>query len=306
MNGRQRVAQLQALAFRQGGVVTRAQAYDLGLTKEMVRHQVRLGRWALMGQKTIVVVGMDLSLQGEWRAALSGSSPRAALDGVSALQVCGLRGFSDTTVHVSAPSGCRVAQHAFVTRHLPRRWDEMEVATIGGLRVVVPEVAAVRAAVWLPTDRAAATLLSMAAQQRLVNLTRLDEAAQQLARRGRVSAVRQFVRDVTNGAQSLGELEFGQLCLKYGMPEPDRQVVVRRPNGTFYLDARWSEYGLIVEIDGAQHFAAANAIADLLRHNELALTGDMVMRIPVLGLRVAEAEFMAQVVRGLTATRPAL
>lgn len=90
------------------------------------------------------------------------------------------------------------------------------------------------------------------------------------------------------------------------MPEPDRQVVVRRPNGTFYLDARWSEYGLIVEIDGAQHFAAANAIADLLRHNELALTGDMVMRIPVLGLRVAEAEFMAQVVRGLTATRPAL
>jgi very-short-patch-repair endonuclease len=73
----------------------------------------------------------------------------------------------------------------------------------------------------------------------------------------------------------------------------------QRAGGTAYLDAAWPEHGLVVEIDGAQHFEAAAIVPDLLRHNDIALDGDMVLRIPVLGLRVAAAEFMAQVAQGL-------
>ncbi|MDN5896650.1 MAG: hypothetical protein L0H93_21850 [Nocardioides sp.] len=52
------------------------------------------------------------------------------------------------------------------------------------------------------------------------------------------------------------------------------------------------------EIDGIQH-AAENAIADSLRHNTIAAAGDIVLRLPVLGLRVCPDAFFDQVAQAL-------
>lgn len=183
-----------------------------------------------------------------------------------------------------------------VRAHQLRHWSAREVVERGGLRLTAPEVAAVRGAVWLPTDRAAATLLTMVVQQRLVNKDRYLEAALALPRRGRAAKVQQYVADVVDGAHSLGELDFAALCVKHGIPAPERQVMLRRRGqGSMHLDVRWAGAGLVVEIDGIQHFAAQNIIADSLRHNDIALRSRRVLRIPLLGLRVAEAEFMAQI-----------
>lgn len=37
-----------------------------------------------------------------------------------------------------------------------------------------------------------------------------------------------------------------------GLPDPDRQVVMRRAKGTAFLYVRWDSSGLVMEIDGAQ------------------------------------------------------
>ena len=86
------------------------------------------------------------------------------------------------------------------------------------------------------------------------------------------------------------------------MPEPTRQSVRRGRDGRYYLDVEWEEHGLVVEIDGIHHEAAGSVVPDALRHNEVALTGSVVLRLPLLGWRVARDDFMEQVERALVAT----
>ena len=111
------------------------------------------------------------------------------------------------------------------------------------------------------------------------------------------------IRDVCDGAHSLGELDFARMCRRAGLPPPTRQVVRTGPGGRVYLDVAWEDIGLVVEIDGGHHALALNPVDDALRQNEVTLTAEMVLRVPVLGLRLTPAAFMAQVVR---AHRPAL
>ncbi|HET6967019.1 MAG TPA: hypothetical protein VFI44_02025, partial [Ornithinibacter sp.] len=105
------------------------------------------------------------------------------------------------------------------------------------------------------------------------------------------------VRDVCDGAHSLGELDFGRLCARAGLPRPSRQVVRRGPGGRIHLDVAWEDIGLVVEIDGGHHALALNPVDDALRQNDVTLREQLVLRIPVLGLRIAPDAFLAQVVR---------
>jgi very-short-patch-repair endonuclease len=74
--------------------------------------------------------------------------------------------------------------------------------------------------------------------------------------------------------------------------------VRRTANGRYRLDVEF-ESGLVVEIDGAHHGLGLNPVDDALRANEVTLGGSRVLRIPVLGLRLEPARFMAQVARAL-------
>ena len=57
-------------------------------------------------------------------------------------------------------------------------------------------------------------------------------------------------------------------------------------NGRVYLDVAWEDVGLVVEIDGGHHGWALNTVDDALRQNEVSLGLDIVLRLPVLGLRL--------------------
>ncbi len=71
------------------------------------------------------------------------------------------------------------------------------------------------------------------------------------------------------------------------------------PRGRIYLDVYFDDYTLVVEIDGIQHAIGLGQVDDALRQNELSLGADTVLRIPLLGLRLQPAEFIAQLSRGL-------
>jgi very-short-patch-repair endonuclease len=108
------------------------------------------------------------------------------------------------------------------------------------------------------------------------------------------------VRDITEGARSLGELEFAAMCRRRGLPEPDRQSFRRTPRGNVYLDAEWWSAALVVEIDGSQHTSGLALVVDHLRQNEVTLQRGRVLRISLLGLRVSGDSFLDQVARGLS------
>jgi very-short-patch-repair endonuclease len=177
---------------------------------------------------------------------------------------------------------------------------EREVAHLGGLPCVLPEIAAIRAAHWARTDRQAALLLCLAIQQRLTTGPRLVAAARAVRGRRRRKLVWLLVRDIADGAHSLGELDFARMCREKALPEPDRQVVRRGPKGRIYLDVGWPDLGVAVEIDGSQHRMALAVMDDNVRANEVVIAGETVLRIDLVGLRLEGDLFLDQVARALS------
>lgn len=164
------------------------------------------------------------------------------------------------------------------------------------MRRVASDIACLRAAAWAVTDRTAALIIAMAVQQRVVHGDGLQAEWAKVGYTARREVIAQTVQDVCNGAESLGELDFGTLCAAYGLPVPDRQIRRQRPTGAAYIDAGWEGLGLLVEIDGSQHFTTEGTVSDALRQNDMMMGNERVLRIPLFGLRHDSEKFMAQVV----------
>ena len=69
----------------------------------------------------------------------------------------------------------------------------------------------------------------------------------------------------------------------------------RDSRNRYYLDLYWPQWKLVVEIDGIHHAWAENIVGDALRQNALALDGDTVLRLPLLGYRLQPGDFFAQI-----------
>jgi very-short-patch-repair endonuclease len=157
------------------------------------------------------------------------------------------------------------------------------------------DVAAVHAALWARSDRQAALILSMVVQQRLAQADQIGAALLRVRRDRRRRFVEKVVLDLLGGAESLGEIDVARGCRHRGLPEPDRQVVRESAHGRHVLDVRWLDLGVTLEVDGIHHLHANQVVHDALRHNDIALDGDIVLRLPLLGLRIAETEFYRQI-----------
>jgi very-short-patch-repair endonuclease len=276
------------------GVAHRKDLRSRGVSRADVRSEVAAGRWRTEGRHTVVIGTAVMSEEARRWHAVWESGPGAILDGVSALQAAGLRGFTSDAIDVSVPRGNR--RHE-VTRVRVRRRRVLGATIDAGVPRARPELAALRAAEWAATDRTAVLILCLVVQQRLVPPARLLSAWGSVRSSRRRTLLDRAISDICDGAHSLGELDFGALCRQAGLPSPSRQVVRTGPGGRVYLDVAWEDVGLVVEIDGGQHALALNPVDDALRQNEVTLGDDLVLRIPVLGLRLTPAAFMDQVVR---------
>lgn len=267
------------------------------LDPHRLQREVDPGRWEVV-RRSITIVGAPMNHRSAWRLALASASPRAALDGVTALQDAGLVGFEDLT-HLSMPRGGRIEASAAVRVHHIRDFRADDVLD-GDLRRVRPHLAALRAATWAVSERAAYTVLAMSVQQRIVSSGRLHESLGRLPRhRRRSRAITEAVGELADGAQALGELDFARLCREHGLPVPSRQEVLKRPSGVFYTDARFAAYGVVVEIDGIQHLTVVQARQDHRKQNELQIDGDSVLRVLNAELRCDPAPFIEQLTRAL-------
>lgn len=297
-SARRRRVRVEAQA--QAGVLSRRQLYARGLSRWEVEAELRAERWRLHGRQTIAVHTGDLAGDALlWHAVLEAGA-RGVLDGVSALVAAGLKGFTISAVRVSVPRGARVVRIAGIDVRQTRRLRPSDRVGAGIPRVW-PWIAAVRGALWARTDREAATLLAMVVQQRIASAERIGLALLDVRRDRRRRFVEMVVLDLIGGAQSLGELDFAGMARRRGLPEPDRQVVRRGRDGRIYLDVVWEAFAVVVEIDGIHHAFAQNLVDDALRHNAVTLRDATVLRLPLLGLRVAADAFFAQITDALIA-----
>lgn len=291
LHGTDRRAIAVDLAAEHGGVVHRLALAEHGIDRFGIRNEVIAGRWFKVGRHTVAIGTPELNeVAQRWRAVWeSGSGAR--LDGVSALQAVGMTGFSSAVIDVTLPKTSHTHQVERVRLHLPR---EPAPVVGAGIRRVAPEIATVHAAQWAVSDRQAALLICLPMQQRLTTAARLQMAWRAMFRSPRRRFLNTVIGDVTDGAHSLGELDFARMARQIGLPSPTRQALREGPAGRVYLDVSWDDVGLVVEIDGGHHALALNPIDDALRQNDRVATGERVLRVPVLGLRLVPEKFMQQ------------
>lgn len=290
---------MRRLAESQAGVVSRTQLYAEGITRAEVRANVRAGRWVPLGRHCLRIETGAMTVQARWWSAVLEGGPRAFLDGETAPLAAGLEHFESTRLRVSVPRGARIRHRGKrVDIRQTRRWHRDGVVGTG-LPRARPAVAAVRAALWAQSDRQATLLLSMCVQQGICDVASMAEQLLRVRRDRRRAMVQGVLIDLAGGVTSLGELDVLAGCRERGLPEPDVQVARRTPNGTYYLDFRWQQWRVVLEVDGLQHAWAQQVVPDALRHNSVALSGDTVLRLPVLGLRLCPDAFFAQLAEAL-------
>lgn len=286
---------VQAASADYGYVIRRRELRELGVTRWQADAHVEAGRWVRLGTQTFGTRPGPLDDHAQrWRAVWEAGEGIAQIDGVSALQAAGLHGWSEDTVHISALHHHNVRRIDGVTVHKVIRRVEGERAGAGVPRTK-PAVAAIRAGHWAVSDAQAATLMAMAVQQRLTTGQQLLDAVDVVKGRTRRAFILRIARDVADGAQALGELQFADACRRRGLPTPSRQVLRRLPGRRAYLDVYFDDYGLVVEIDGAGHLWGLKSVDDNLRENAVVIGGDRVLRVNVIGLRLDEDAFMEQV-----------
>jgi hypothetical protein len=223
------------------------------------------------------------------------------IDGESSLVLAGLEHYVCERIRVSVPRGARI-RHRGSTLNIrqTRRWGADDRAAGSGPPRSRNAVAAVRAGLWARSDRQGSLVVTMAVQQGLTTVEDLASELLRIRRDKRRGLLHQLVIDLAGGVRSLGELDVVRGCRSRGLPEPDSQALRRTPSGSYYLDFRWSRWAVVVEVDGIQHAWATRVVGDALRHNSIALSGDTVLRLPVLGLRVCPELFFEQIEEALT------
>ena len=279
-------------------MASRRQLYAIGVTRWQIRARVTADRWQKVGDQSVCLHNAAINPVGLAWAAVFQGGPRACLDGASALIASGLTQLEWPRLRVSVPRGARVRRTPAVDIRQTRRWSVQDLAPTGIPRTR-PSVAAVRAALWARSDRQAALVLTMSVQQGLVTPEQLGEQALRIRRDKRRRLVNDVVLDLAGGARALGEAEVVAELERRGLPAPQQQVWRRDGSKRYYLDLYWPQWGLVVEIDGIHHLGASQVVGDALRQNALALEGDIVLRFPLLGLRLTPDDFYGQIENAL-------
>jgi hypothetical protein len=288
-----------ALAIRQRGVATRSQLVELGLTYRYIDHQVAAARWREYGRRTIVLHNTSPSrTQLMWLAVLDATQP-AALASHTALEAAGFRGFADEArlVHVIVERGSEYARMPSVKVHESRRFGAEDLVVAPGPPRVSNARGAIDAGAWQRWARFACAMMAAVVQQGMCSAEQLRDELETCGAIRHRRAMRLALLDITDGAQSLGELDIGRLCRRYGLAPPDRQRLRKDSTGrTRYLDCEWTLANgdvVVLEVDGQHHMDVEHWTADMKRERKIVIGRRWVLRASTVEVRLDGAELAA-------------
>lgn len=307
-------AELQAL-IEDGDAVLRYESALHYMSRGGIRWRVESGRWQRPCQGILLARPGPLTDSQKQRVAALWGGPGAALAGLTAARLAGLRGFDRDTgiVHVLRPGGRKARRDrppTDVVAHYSRLLGDEDVHPVLTPRRTRVCRSLVDAAEWMPTDRGAQAILAAGVQQRL---TVADDLRREVERNGthrrRQVLMRMTLRDIEGGSQALSELDFMRLVIRgFGLPVPDRQAARRDPSGKKrWLDAVWERERVVAEIDGAGHLDMLQYWDDMDRDNQLKLSGYTVLRFSSFAVRYCPGQVAEQIraaLRDARASRP--
>jgi hypothetical protein len=220
------------------------------MTYAQLRWRVRSGRWQKPMRGIVVAHSGPLTEDQILQVALAWAGPRAALGGLTAAILDGLRGYgdrdpsSDRLVHVVLPPGRNLRpplQGIRVMRHYSRLLEDEDVHPLKVPRRTRTARSIIDAASWMPSERGAMAVVAAGVQQRLARVSDLEQAVARNPRLRRRNLIANALGDIAGGAQALSELDFTrQVIRRHKLPEPSRQMARRDRDGRRrYIDVAW-------------------------------------------------------------------
>lgn len=264
-----RKERVAALARAQHGLITRAQAFELGMSEGEIRFMTTSGEWILLRRGIYMVAALPRGPQQDLLAAVMAGGPGTVASHAAAAWLWGL---SETpALEVCSPWGGPTGEPA-VVRHR-RAVPARDVCVRKGVPVTKPlptllDVAATDPAL-LETaiDRGVAT--------KLFTVKAVDAELRRKRRKGHrgVAVLEAALRDRDLGrSASVLESKMLRLLRRAGLPEPVREFEVL--GGRYRIDFAWPHVLLAVEVDGyADHTSPTAFRRDRARRRALTAMG---------------------------------
>lgn len=288
---------LFALATRQHGVFTRAQALACGLSDRQIEWALRLGRWRSVWPGVYIAASTPYSWHARVTAACLSAGEGSVASFWAAASLWGLMDDPPEIIDVSRPhashdedlTGYRV--HRIVT--LARR----DRSVLNGIPVTCIDRTLVDLA--RVSDRGrlegwvdVALLAGLTTPKRIQNYV----DSRRLQRLRGAGVLRTILQDRTRGIPE-SELERRMIALlrSGGVKEPERQ----RRRGPYRIDLLYQEERIAIELDGRSHLIPSRYRADQRRDRTLILDGWIVLRFTWLDLIETPDDVLGDVRRAL-------
>jgi very-short-patch-repair endonuclease len=271
-------ARLAALAARQHGVVSAAQAIAVLGSRDMVEHRLRTGRLFRV-HRGVYAVGLPrLTREGRWMAAVLAGGEGAALSHRAALSLLAFRPPFAGVPDVTVPGRGGRCRRRGVVIHRSGVLGPDDITEEDGIPVTTPAWTLVDAAGVLgPVQLARA--LEAADKRGLFDLVAIRAEIERRPSARGTAMLRRLLADQAASSLTASDAEalLLELCRRHGIPLPATNV----PIGPYVVDALWRRERLALEVDGEHHETKAASRRDRQRDRYLLSRGWRPARVTV-------------------------
>lgn len=256
------------LLAEQGGVVSRAQCVELGMSADTVENQLRYGRWRQLRRGVYATFTGEPGRESRLWAALLRAGPGAMFSHHTAAELHGLVDRPSPLIHITVPADRNPARYAklpgvVIHRSAAARGSRHPMLSLPRTRIEDTVLDLIQAAAGFDEKY---DWICRAIGRRLTTARRIRAALDARAKFPRRREVEQALADADAGALSTLELWYlRDVERPHGLPAAKRQARVRQQTGSRYLDNLYEEYRLCVEIDGTAAHPASEQWLDKRR-----------------------------------------
>ena len=261
---------LYGLLAVQDGLLTRAQAYQAGMTKHAVANRVGYAGWHAVLPDVFLTYTAGLTRRQMLIAALLWAGPEAAIDGRDACRFHGVRAVAvdDDRIDIVIPATGRVRSTGFV--NVRRTVAPLRVVQTERLRYVDPATAVIAATRRMPNERNVLAALSDALQRNACTEHELLRAHVQATPRNAAVTDRALAA-IGSGARSVPEVTFKELAEASAvLPPLQYNCLLRLPSGRkISPDALAEDAGVVHETNGRKFHQREDLFEDMQERHEL-------------------------------------
>jgi hypothetical protein len=276
-----RFAAAARLAARQHGALATSQARATGLTEDMLRTLARDGTLEPAAPGVLRIGGSPDTWRQRLTVATLSAGPGCVVSHRAAAALHGFDRFPAGPVEVLVDRPYR-SRDPRVRVHSTRRLDDEDVSLVERIPVTTAERTLIDLAASVGRNRLEEALDS-GVRDGSVDVDRLRARIAALRKRGRRGIRR--IESLVDGADharptTVLERRFLRAIVQAGLPRPDCQVPVARPDGTrAYVDFLFPGTNVAVEVDGhVAHATRRQRRHDNERANDLVLADLRVLR----------------------------